>query len=347
MALRLFSTHRKCIKNSETRVGVKLAAVPERGRQLEGVDFVIVVDTSNSMAGEKLEFAAKAAEELALSLPRGNRLTVYKFSSNVVKVWEGEAGQRIELKLKPEPDTRLHTALRRIAKEHGKRPTKLILLTDGEPTDKREPESYERLLPDNVEVTAIGVGRDYNEIVLKRIADSNRGVFHHVDEPSEVPKLVSGEVREVYAMNLTVDPPKEFLPINLDYPIKFPTVMDYVQVLGFVVVKPGDEPYEGHFKVTYDDPIGERVSLRLPLRVERGERPEVDQGVVEEIRYYELLKEYSYAVEQRKGAEEALRKLQEFAERTRRTDLMESTRRLTGDSKQDLSQVTRNMRRGK
>jgi len=72
----------------------------------------------------------------------------------------------------------------------------------------------------------------------------------------------------------------------------------------------------------------------------------VNQGILSEVRYYSLLKQYSNAIASgSKDATVIAQELRVAAEQTRREDLIEETRRLTGDSKTDLSEVTRTMRK--
>lgn len=349
VTVRLDLTHFEFPRDRNGQVGVRLNIVPEQGLEMKGVHIVILIDVSNSMKGDKLNTAIHSVTTLSSSLPPGNRLTIYKFAGKLEEIWSGETGQAITLPvLTVEPETRLHNALKKLAKTLPKMPTELIMLTDGQPTDEKDVKKYSKILPEYVRVTAIGIGRDYSEIILKRLSDDTAGLFHHIEMPGDLPTLFSRRSGEVYAYDLSISVPKQFFPLNTDLPIKIPVLNGFFQVLGFLNlerVNGNEEKFK--FTLYYRDPAkgGQEETLSLEASLIRGEKDVVNQQVASEIMYYELLREYSEAIEQGRKAQEILEKLKEVAQETRRYDLIEQTQRLTGDPKSDLSQVTRTMRK--
>ncbi|BCU66919.1 hypothetical protein HS7_03560 [Sulfolobales archaeon HS-7] len=345
---RLDLTHTVVVKKVETPVGVRIAIVPERGEVIKNTKVIILIDVSNSMAGYKLQTALMTASSIISQLPPGNVVAVYKFAGKVVKLYEGPSGVPVQLPpLAPEPETKLHTALKVVSREVGNYPTKLIVLTDGQPTDKKYPDNYDSLLPPNIQAITIGIGRDYNEVILKRIADSTKGIFHHVENPQELPRLFASQSSQAYAINLEVISPKEFIPINVDLPIKFPIVSDFIQIIGFLKVPPGTQEARGLFQLVFEDPAVNNAHgvINLPYNIGRGDIPVVNQQLAAEIQFYDLLRKYSRELEQGKASSQTLEQLKATAQMTMRYDLIQTTQRLTGDPKTDLSQITQTMRK--
>src|SRR5438093_789397 len=71
----------------------KVTLVAEKRTQAKGFHHIIVIDTSKSMAGEKIELAKKGAQEYAKNIPAGNKLSVILFSSTVQPFPEARMGE--------------------------------------------------------------------------------------------------------------------------------------------------------------------------------------------------------------------------------------------------------------
>src|SRR6266704_2566760 len=105
---------------------------------------VLAIDSSGSMDGEKIEQAKTAALEAAFTQARQTSL-------------EGGTVKRV------------------------------ILLTDGNPTVGRTDAKEFITLAQNmreagITITAIGIGNDYNETLLEKVAEAAGGLWHHIDE---------------------------------------------------------------------------------------------------------------------------------------------------------------------
>src|SRR6059058_1847266 len=61
----------------------KITLVAEKQAEAKGFQHIIVLDTSHSMAGKKLELAKKGAQEYWSRIPTGNKVSFITFSDSV------------------------------------------------------------------------------------------------------------------------------------------------------------------------------------------------------------------------------------------------------------------------
>ena len=124
----------------------KLTLVAESRAEAKGFHHIIVIDTSTSMAGQKIELAKRGAEEYAKRIPSGNRVSIVTFSDTVHTYPETDLSKVLPT-IKAAGLTALYSALQstfEIAKKTSG-PGWILLLTDGEPTDVMKPELYSQL----------------------------------------------------------------------------------------------------------------------------------------------------------------------------------------------------------
>ncbi|BCU70087.1 vWA domain-containing protein [Stygiolobus caldivivus] len=175
-----------------TRGVFRIMLVPERMATATGFHYIVLVDNSGPMRGEKLETAKSGAIELLKRIPEGNKATLIVFSSYVEVLDEyKDPGSLIDTVSSTGTGglTSMYSALIeaiRIAMRYGP-PGYIVLLTDGIPTDVPFKEPYEDLeLPPGFKVIAFGIGQAYNEGLLKALADRSGGVLNHISDFTEV-----------------------------------------------------------------------------------------------------------------------------------------------------------------
>jgi len=167
-------------------------------------DVIFVLDTSGSMADEKIEQAKDALEYILDSLNPEDRFNIVAFSTGV-RVYARE----------PEPATAADEAWRFIddlravggtnidlalaealAMADGERPQLIIFLTDGLPTEgvteaDRIIANVSRQVSENVRIFTFGVGDDVNTFLLDTIAQDNRGASSYVRPYENIEEEVS------------------------------------------------------------------------------------------------------------------------------------------------------------
>jgi Ca-activated chloride channel family protein len=166
-------------------------------RGIAAKDVLLVLDTSGSMAGPKIEQARGALRYVLQSLNPDDRFNVISFNSTVDSFADGLQ----PLSARPQAlgyvdglratggtniQEALLTALRQVQSD---RPTFLVFLTDGQPTNgvtdpNRIVRDVGNAAPSNVRLFVFGVGYDVNAVLLDRLARENHGAADYV-KPDE------------------------------------------------------------------------------------------------------------------------------------------------------------------
>jgi len=193
-----------------------LVAPPLRAERAQPKDVLLVLDVSGSMEGEKIEQAKAALEYVLDHLNPEDRFNVIAFSTGVRSWARGlrpaseAAGAREWVRnLRPTGGTDIHSALlEALAQANRERPTVLIFLTDGQPTEgvveiDRILEAVERAAPPNVRLFPFGVGDDVNTVLLDTLAQKHRGSPAYVRPGERIDEAVAAFYARVQAPVLT------------------------------------------------------------------------------------------------------------------------------------------------
>ena len=169
-------------------------------------DVAFVIDTSGSMAGNKLEQAKKAFQFCVANLNDGDRFEVIRFSTEAEALFDGlekadtknrQAATEFISGLKPIGGTAINDALAAALslKPKGERPFVVIFLTDGRPTIGITGEGE---IVKNVEkaagkarVFSFGIGTDVNAHLLDKITEQTRASSQYVTPNEDIEVKVS------------------------------------------------------------------------------------------------------------------------------------------------------------
>jgi len=199
--------------NDPTKIYFKLEvrghADNEQRRNIIVPAVVVLIDSSGSMYGPKMDAAKEALKKLIDVLPDGSYVSIYSFSDTVnklVKCHELSSSTRSNIKkqidkIKANGSTSLYMALERALDDFQKLvsrevPLKLFLLTDGQPTDRdtEDPAFLEiagKLRRLGVETIIFGIGEDYNEEFLANILERcGKGVLEHIVSSEEIGDII-------------------------------------------------------------------------------------------------------------------------------------------------------------
>lgn len=148
------------------------------------LNFTLVLDRSGSMAGPKLRTMKEAVKNIIDQLSPNDVVSIVTFETRTQLLVEAQqATDKEDLKRKVDKirdgggtnmASGLQEGLSQVRKWHGpERVSRVVLLTDGEATDK---EDDSRKLADNagelgIPVIALGFGKDWNEDFLVDLAD--------------------------------------------------------------------------------------------------------------------------------------------------------------------------------
>ena len=199
------------------------APEPVQEARRPAVNLCIVLDRSGSMAGQKLAKAKEAAIEALRRLDREDIFSVVVYDHNVQTVVPAQKARHVERieamirSIRSGGNTALFGGVSQGAAQVRKNLSgdyvhRLILLSDGiANTGPSSPEDLGRLgaalLKENISVTTVGVGMDYNEDLMTRLSERSDGNTYFVESSQDLPRIFAaelGDVLNVVARNVKV-----------------------------------------------------------------------------------------------------------------------------------------------
>ncbi len=193
-------------------LGVWIDAPQSRPHAHVPMDVSLVIDTSGSMAGAKIENARRAAGLLLDDLADGDIVSIVSFSDDARTLVEPttlSTETRRSLKtrinqIQPNGSTNMFDGLglgeshvARAPNTHAVR--RVVVISDGiANVGPSSPEALgalaERGLRFHAQVTSLGVGTDYDERTLNALAVRSTGRLYHLGEPKEMASLMQHEL---------------------------------------------------------------------------------------------------------------------------------------------------------
>ncbi|MCX5880860.1 MAG: VWA domain-containing protein [Deltaproteobacteria bacterium] len=261
LAVRAHLVQDKVLKGSDGQVSVSLtldaAKIPRSDhRPVDHADLVIVLDRSGSMAGQKLSDARLAVMQLIDRMTAKDRLAIITYSNAVQVVSplvDMDEAHRHQLKtvvaqVNADGGTNLGAGLKHgiqtlMQTPANGRQRRVILISDGQAnqgiTDPLELGNMASgAATQNVAVSTVGVGFDFNEILMTTLADHGAGRYYFLEDPKKFALVFDKEfqdARNVAASGVEIRVPlgKGIRLVNAGgYPIQ---VND-----GQAVIRPGD-----------------------------------------------------------------------------------------------------------
>lgn len=223
----------KILKNSDGRVTVSLKLAATRQPALDRgpvqpADLVIVLDRSGSMQGRKLSDARRAVVALLNQLGPEDRLALVTYENGVqtqstlVPMTEANRMQmRSSLKqIYAAGGTNLGGGLDRgmallMRDPVAERQRKVILISDGMANQGViDPYALGIMASAAVEnrftISTVGVGLDFNEVLMTAIADQGAGRYHFLKDPEALARVFEDEfqaIRQVAATDVNIRVP--------------------------------------------------------------------------------------------------------------------------------------------
>ena len=189
------------------------------------INIALVIDTSGSMEGQPIEDARTASLALLDMLSPGDRLSVVTFGSRTDVLVPSEPLRRRSVarlregisEMRAEGTTDLAGGLQAglqqvMAHLDASGINRVVLLSDGVPNDATPIEGLAGAAGQRgVPIIALGLGLEYDEILLGRMAQLSGGRYHYIEESTRVAEVFQSEVlrlQRVVARNavLTVTP---------------------------------------------------------------------------------------------------------------------------------------------
>ncbi|MEJ2543786.1 MAG: VIT domain-containing protein [Calditrichaceae bacterium] len=203
-------------------------------------DFIFVIDVSGSMQGEKIEQARDALKFCVNGLNKEDRFEIITFSSSINNFQRElkKAGQdEIENaryfinNLDANGGTNINEAMLTALKlktERNQRPTNIVFLTDGLPTEGEQ--DINKILTNIknagnnfIRIFSFGVGYDVNTYLLDKISSDSHGSANYVKPGENIEREISTLFAKISSPVLT-DPQIDFADANVYdvYPQKLP-----------------------------------------------------------------------------------------------------------------------------
>ena len=286
VAVRADLVQDKILKGSDGQVSVSLsmeAAESFRSdhRPAEHADIVIVLDRSGSMAGQKLSDARLAVMQLIDQMTANDRLAIVTYSNGVqllsplVNMDEARRGQlkMVVGQVNADGGTNLGAGLKHgiqalMQTPASGRQRRVILISDGQANQGIvDPLEIGKMASGaaahNFSVSTVGVGHDFNEILMTTLADHGAGRYYFLEDPKRFALVFEKEfqdTRNVAASGVEILVPlgKGIRLVNAGgYPIQ---VND-----GQAVVRPGDllSGQQRNFFLTFQVPTDKEEEFTL------------------------------------------------------------------------------------
>ena len=189
--------------------------------QIVAKDVILVLDTSGSMHGEKLDQAKEAVTFVVDNLNPEDRFNIVTFSTGIrsyaqdlIPASEPGSYESFINSIDALGGTNISTALLEAANlADAERPTTIIFLTDGLATEGiiETPlliDTVENQTPDNVRLFAFGVGDDVDTLLLDSLAQNHGGTTTYVRPGQQIDEAVSGfyaKISTPVLANITLD----------------------------------------------------------------------------------------------------------------------------------------------
>jgi Ca-activated chloride channel family protein len=195
-------------QRSELVVRVRIGAEQVQNAKQPPVNLALVVDTSGSMAGEAIKHARAASVALLHRLAAGDMLSVITFGSTAQALVPSTViseHNRDEIRVKIEEMAAqgttdmaggLSVAMAQLQVRFQQQGiNRVVLLGDGVPNDADPVLPLARSAGQRgISITALGLGLDYDETVMSKIASASGGTFQFVEKPERVAAVFDKEV---------------------------------------------------------------------------------------------------------------------------------------------------------
>ncbi|MBU1168402.1 MAG: VWA domain-containing protein [Proteobacteria bacterium] len=200
------------------------------------VNLSLVLDRSGSMGGDKIEKAREAAIEAVRHLGPQDIFSLVVYDENVNTIIPAQSVENIEFiiskirMIEPGGSTALFGGVSQGAAEIRKHLSgnfvhRIILLSDGlANVGPQTPEDLGRLgaslIKENISVTTVGVGTDYNEDLMARLSQKSDGNIYFVEKSGDLPGIFTAELGSVLnvvakQVKLIIEVPEYVTPLSI------------------------------------------------------------------------------------------------------------------------------------
>lgn len=190
---------------------IRLSTLPRPTQARGPVNVALAMDTSGSMEGAPIEEARKAALRMIDALKDGDRLAVIAFHSKAeVLLPSTELSQDVRAEVKKhvaamraqgttDMGAGLATAVNEVRQHFSnKGVNRVVLLGDGIPNKPGNiVDIAQQAAAEGIAFTTLGLGLDYDETLMGRIAQASGGRFRYIESAEGVAKIFEEEMSQI------------------------------------------------------------------------------------------------------------------------------------------------------
>lgn len=251
----------KVLQGSAGKVSVALTLtgadlVQPEGEALQPVDLVIVLDRSGSMGGRKISDARRAIEQLIHQMDSQDRMAIVSYANTVERLsplvyLRGDQRERLTRLVRQVfagGGTNLGGGLQNgidllSQTVSAKRQRRVILISDGLANQGiTSPRALgamaARATEQNLGVSTVGVGYDFNEVLMTTIADHGSGNYYFLENPGVFAEIFQREFEA--ARNVVAGMVELRIPLQKGVQLTnaggYPVAMED----GVAIIRPGD-----------------------------------------------------------------------------------------------------------
>lgn len=239
-------SHTRLLSGQETPVFADVRVVADadgRSRERAPISLAVVLDTSGSMSGEKIEEARRSVLRLLGEMRDDDEISMVRYSdtSEVIQPLArvGHVRQALAEKIRQLdasggtniPDGLSH-GLRSLDEAARGRVRRIVLVSDGLDTTRSQAESYARSsFSSGITVSTMGIGLDFDESYMGSVAQNGHGNFAFVKDGASLASFLHRELEET--AGTTVE--------NARVRLRLPEGMRFVSATGADAVVKGSE----------------------------------------------------------------------------------------------------------
>jgi uncharacterized membrane protein len=207
---------------------------------------MLVIDSSGSMGGQKLQLCKSAAREAVRAMRKVDSIGVITFDGEAREMVPLQPiGQRTGVeqsigRIASGGGTNMYPAFQTAYQRLSNSPAMvkhMIVLTDGRTQPGTFDQLSRRMREDGITISCVAIGQDADQPLLRRIATTGGGKFYRVTSPRAIPQIVIRESRRVSKPLIFEEPAG--INANVAFPHQIISgIGDVPPVTGYVLTTP-------------------------------------------------------------------------------------------------------------